>query len=161
MRRAAAMSPGTGAARRRAAVARRRELWGELPAVSSTTGWGKTTRGRLRTQSRALRARLGFTGGRLREGAARLLRRARGEGAGRDRRGNWAGGVAYHTQAMRTGRRVERRRQWGGLVTTADRAALRRARGAAATGVGGANLQAHELVKPLTDLVINRNGQKA
>jgi hypothetical protein len=47
------------------------------------------------------------------------------------------------------------------LVTTAARAALRRARGAAATGVEGANLQAHELVKPLTDLVINRNGKKA
>jgi hypothetical protein len=47
------------------------------------------------------------------------------------------------------------------LVTTAARAALRRARGAAATGVGGANLQAHELVKPLTNLESNRNGREA
>jgi hypothetical protein len=47
------------------------------------------------------------------------------------------------------------------LVTTAARAALRRARGAAATGVEGVYLQAHELVKPLTDLVINRNGWEA
>jgi hypothetical protein len=62
---------------------------------------------------------------------------------------------------MKTGRRVERRWQRGGLVTTAARAALRRARGAAATGVGGANLQAHELVKPLTNLESNRNGWEA
>jgi hypothetical protein len=61
---------------------------------------------------------------------------------------------------MRTGRRVERRRQQGGLVTTAARAALQRARGTAATGVEGMNLQAHELVKPPANLMINRNGQK-
>jgi hypothetical protein len=59
---------------------------------------------------------------------------------------------------MRTGRRVEKRRQRGGLVTTAARAALRRARGAAATGVEGANLQAHEHVKSPANLLINRNG---
>jgi hypothetical protein len=47
------------------------------------------------------------------------------------------------------------------LVTTAARAALRRARGAAATGVEGVNLQAHELVKPLANLVSNRNGREA
>jgi hypothetical protein len=56
---------------------------------------------------------------------------------------------------------MEGRRQQGGLVTAAARAALRRARGAAATGVEGVNLQAHELVKPLANLMINRNGQKA
>jgi hypothetical protein len=47
------------------------------------------------------------------------------------------------------------------LVTTAARAALWRARGAAATGVEGVNLQAHELVKPLANLVINRNRREA
>jgi hypothetical protein len=59
---------------------------------------------------------------------------------------------------MKTGRRVEERRQRGGLVTTVARAALRRARGAAAMGVGGANLQAHEHVKSPANLLINRNG---
>jgi hypothetical protein len=68
---------------------------------------------------------------------------------------------AYHTLERRTGKRVKRRRQQDGLVTAAARAALRRARGAAATGVKGVNLQAHELVKPLANLRINRNEQKA
>jgi hypothetical protein len=56
---------------------------------------------------------------------------------------------------------MEKRRQQGGLVTAAARAALRRDRGAAATGVEGVNLQAQELVKLLANLVIKRNGRKA
>jgi hypothetical protein len=59
---------------------------------------------------------------------------------------------------MRTGRRVEKKQQRDGLVTTAARAALRRARGAAATGVGGVYLQAHERVKSPANLLINRSG---
>jgi hypothetical protein len=61
---------------------------------------------------------------------------------------------------MRTGRRVEKKQQRDGLVTTAARAALRRARGAAATGVGGVYLQAHERVKSPANLLINRSGWK-
>jgi hypothetical protein len=59
---------------------------------------------------------------------------------------------------MKMGRKVEEKRQRGGLVTTAARAALRRARGVAPTGVGGANLQAHEHVKSPAKLLINRDG---
>jgi hypothetical protein len=125
VRRAAAMTPGTGAERRRAAAARRREPSTALRATTLTMGWRKMMWESLRTCSWALRARLGLTGGRHREGAAWLLRRARGEGTGRDKEGNWAGRVAYHTQEMRTGQRVERRWQQGGLVTAAARAALR------------------------------------
>jgi hypothetical protein len=125
VRRAAAMTPGTGAARRRAAGARRREPSTALRATTLTMGWRKMMWGSLRTCSWALQARLGFTGGRHREGAARLLRRARGEATGRDKEENWAGSFAYHAQEMRTGQRVERRRQQGGLATAAARAALR------------------------------------
>jgi hypothetical protein len=55
---------------------------------------------------------------------------------------------------------VEEERQRGGLVSTAVRAALRRARGAAATGLGSVNLQAHEQVKTPAKLLINRDGWK-
>jgi hypothetical protein len=84
-------------------------------------------RGSLRTCSWVLRARLGLTGGRHREGAARLLRRARGNVTEREKEGNWAGNFAHHAQGMMTGQRVERRRQQGGLATAAARAALRQA----------------------------------
>jgi hypothetical protein len=161
MRRAVAMSPGTGAARRRAAALRRRKLWGELPAVFSCTSGCYTLLRGLRTHLGVQGRGSGFYGGRRRKGAEPLLRRARGEGTGRDKEANWAGRLAYHTQAMRTGRRVERRRQQGGLVTEAARAALRRARGVAATGVEGVNLQAQELVKLLANLVIKRNRREA
>jgi hypothetical protein len=124
-RRAAATTPETGAARWRAAGARRRELSTALLATTLTMGRRKMMRGNLRTCSRVLRARLGLTGGRHREGAARLLRRARGDATGRDKEGNWAGRFAYHAQEMRTGQWVEKRRQQGGLATAAARAALR------------------------------------
>jgi hypothetical protein len=82
-------------------------------------------RGSLRTCSWDLRARLGLTGGRHREGAARLLRRARGDATECEKEENWARYSAYHAQGMTTGPRVERRRQQGGLATAAARAALR------------------------------------
>jgi hypothetical protein len=111
--------------RRRAAGARRREPSTALLATTLTTGRRKMMRGSLRTCSRVLRARLSLTGGRHREGAARLLRRARGDATGREKEENWAGKFAYHAQEMVTGQRVERRRQQGGLATAAARAALR------------------------------------
>jgi hypothetical protein len=107
------------------AGARRREPSMALLATIVTTGRRKMMRGSLRTCSWDLRARLGLTGGRHREGAARLLRRARGEATGREKEENWAGEFAYHAQGMVTGRRVERRRQQGGLAAAAARAALR------------------------------------
>jgi hypothetical protein len=88
------MTPGTGVARRRAAAARRRELWGELPAVFSCTSGCYTLLRGWRTHLGVQGRGSGFYGGQRRKGAEPLLRRARGEGTGRAKEANWAGRVA-------------------------------------------------------------------
>jgi hypothetical protein len=59
---------------RRAAGARRCWPWPAFPATSTTTGWCKMMRGRLRTCSWGLWGLLCLTGGRHRTGAERPLR---------------------------------------------------------------------------------------
>jgi hypothetical protein len=81
VRRAAVKSPGTGAARRRAAAHRRRKLWGELPAVFSCISRCYTQLGGLRTHLGVQWWGSGFYGGRRRKGAEPPLRRARAVGA--------------------------------------------------------------------------------
>jgi plasmid stabilization system protein ParE len=68
---------------------------------------------------------MGLTGGRHRKGAARLLRRARGDDAARKLEGNWAGVFANLVRRKKAGSRAERRRQRKGSTTAAARAALR------------------------------------
>jgi hypothetical protein len=69
--------------------------------------------------------RSGLTCGRHRKGAARPLRRARGDAVVREIKGNWAGGFAHCVQRKKAGSRAERRRQRRGSTTAAARAALR------------------------------------
>jgi hypothetical protein len=61
-------------------------------------GLGQNDAGMLRTCSWSLWERSGLTGGRRRKGAARLLRRARGDATEREKEGNWAGENAYRAQ---------------------------------------------------------------
>jgi hypothetical protein len=68
---------------------------------------------------------MGLTSGRHRKGAARLLRRARGDDAARKIEGNWEGGFAHRVRRKKAGSRAERRRQRKDLTTAAARAALR------------------------------------
>jgi hypothetical protein len=91
MRRAAAMSPGTGAARRRAAALRRRKLWGELPAVFSCTSGCYTLLRGWRTHLGVQGRGSSSHGGRRRKGAEPLLRRARAVGAVLKREGKRRG----------------------------------------------------------------------
>jgi hypothetical protein len=81
MRRAAAASPETGAARWRAAVARRRELWGELPAAFLCTSGCYTLLGGWRMHLGVQGGGSSYHGGRRRKGAEPSLRRARAVGA--------------------------------------------------------------------------------
>jgi hypothetical protein len=92
-----------------------------------------------------------LTGGRHRKGAARLLRRARGGAAVRERKENWAGVIAHSATVKQASSKTKRIQQRRGLATAAGRAALRRGRGAAPTGSEDANLQPNELDEPLVN----------
>jgi hypothetical protein len=92
-----------------------------------------------------------LTGGRHRKGAARLLRRACGDAAVHERKGNWAGVNAHSSTVKRASSKTKRIQRRRGLATAAGRAALRRGRGAAPTGSEDVNLQPIELDEPLVN----------
>jgi hypothetical protein len=97
------------------------------------------------------RGRSCLTGGRHRKGAVRLLRRAHGGAAVRERKGNWAGVNAHSSTVKRASSKTKRIQRRRGLATAAGRAALRRGRGAAPTGFEDVNLQPNELDEPLVN----------
>jgi hypothetical protein len=60
------------------------------------------------------------------KGVARLLRRARGGAAVRERKGNWAGVIAHSETVKRASSKTKRIQQRRGLAMAAGRATLRR-----------------------------------